>query len=66
LKKILTKKQFAERIGKSVRHVERLISAGEGPPIIRLGPRAIGIEEDDGDAWIAARRMVPPGWQVSR
>ena len=66
MKKILTKKQFAERIGKSVRHVERLISAGEGPPVIRLGPRAIGIEEDDGDAWIAARRMVPPGWQVSR
>ena len=66
MKRILTKRQFAERIGKSVRHLERLISAGEGPPVIRLGPRAIGIEEDDGDAWIAARRMVPPGWRVSR
>jgi predicted DNA-binding transcriptional regulator AlpA len=62
LKKILTKRQFAERIGRSVRHVERLISNGEGPPIVRLGVRAVGIDETDGDAWIAARRMVPPGW----
>ena len=62
MKKILTKRQFADRIGRSVRHLERLISEGEGPPIVRLGPRAVGIDEDDGDAWVAARRMVPPGW----
>ena len=62
MKKILTKRQFADRIGRSVRHVERLISVGEGPPIVRLGLRAVGIDEADGDAWIAARRRVPPGW----
>jgi predicted DNA-binding transcriptional regulator AlpA len=62
VKKILTKRQFADRIGRSVRHVERLISVGEGPPIVRLGLRAVGIDEADGDAWIAARRRVPPGW----
>jgi predicted DNA-binding transcriptional regulator AlpA len=61
--KILTKKQFAERIGRSVRHLERLISEGEGPPLVRLGVRAVGIEEHDGNAWIAARRVLPPGWQ---
>ena len=60
--KILTKKQFADRIGRSVRHLERLISEGEGPPIVRLGIRAVGIDEADGDAWIAARRKSPPGW----
>jgi predicted DNA-binding transcriptional regulator AlpA len=61
--KILTKKQFAERIGRSVRHLERLISEGEGPPLVRFGVRAVGIEEHDGNAWIAARRVLPPGWQ---
>jgi predicted DNA-binding transcriptional regulator AlpA len=60
--KILSKKQFADRIGRSVRHLERLISEGEGPPIVRLGVRAVGIDEADGDAWIAARRKIPPGW----
>jgi predicted DNA-binding transcriptional regulator AlpA len=63
LTKTLTKKQFAAQIGKSVRHLERLISEGEGPPIVRLGARAVGILEDDGEAWIERRRVVPPGWQ---
>jgi predicted DNA-binding transcriptional regulator AlpA len=62
VKKILSKREFADRIGRSVRHLERLISEGEGPPIVRLGTRAVGIDEDDGDVWIAARRRVPPGW----
>ena len=35
MKKILTKRQFAERIGRSVRHLERLISVGEGPPLVQ-------------------------------
>jgi predicted DNA-binding transcriptional regulator AlpA len=63
LKKILTKKQSAERIGRSVRHLERLLAVGEGPPVVRLGARAVGIDEGDLDAWIASRRIVPPGWQ---
>ena len=62
MKKILSKKQFADRIGRSVRHLERLISEGEGPPLVKLGVRAVGIDEADGDNWIAGRRMVPPGW----
>jgi predicted DNA-binding transcriptional regulator AlpA len=66
LTKILTKRQFAERINRSVRHLERLISVGEGPPLVRLGTRAVGIDEGDGEAWIAARRVVPPGWQDGR
>ena len=63
MKHILTKKQSAERIGRSVRHLERLLAVGEGPPTTRLGARAVGIEEGDLDAWIAARRVTPPGWQ---
>ena len=63
MKRILSKKQSAERIGRSVRHLERLIAVGEGPPVVRLGARAVGIDEGDLDAWIAGRRVVPPGWQ---
>ena len=63
MKKILTKRQFAERIGKSVRHLERLISQGKGPPTVKTGERAVGIAEDDGDRWVARRRKVPPGWK---
>lgn len=62
MKKILSKKQFAEKIGRSERHLERLISTGEGPPVIKVGVRAVGIAEDDGDRWIASRRVLPPGW----
>jgi predicted DNA-binding transcriptional regulator AlpA len=66
VRRILSKKEFAEeRMGRSVRHLERMIAVGEGPPIIKLGPRAVGIAEDDGEAWLASRRVVPPGWRDS-
>jgi predicted DNA-binding transcriptional regulator AlpA len=59
---LLSKKQFAKRIGKSQRHVDRLIERGEGPPTVQTGERAIGILEEDARAWIKARRKAPPGW----
>jgi predicted DNA-binding transcriptional regulator AlpA len=62
---ISSKKQSAKRGGMSVRHLERLIADGEGPPLIRLGTRKIGIADDDFDAWLASRRVVPPGWRDS-
>ena len=62
MRRIFSKKQFAERMGRSVRHLERMIAVGEGPPIIKLGPRAVGIAEEDGEAWLASRRVTPPGW----
>jgi predicted DNA-binding transcriptional regulator AlpA len=62
LRRIITKKEFAKRMGRSVRHLERMIAVGQGPPIIKLGPRAVGIAEDDGEAWLASRRVTPPGW----
>jgi predicted DNA-binding transcriptional regulator AlpA len=66
LRTILSKKKFADRCGISVRHLERLNSLGEGPPLIQLGPRRVGIAEDDGEAWLASRRIVPPGWRGQR
>jgi predicted DNA-binding transcriptional regulator AlpA len=66
VRRILSKKEFAEqRMGRSVRHLERMIAVGEGPPIIKLGPRAVGIAEEDGEAWLASRRVTPPGWRDS-
>jgi predicted DNA-binding transcriptional regulator AlpA len=61
-RKLLSKKQFAEKINRSVRHVERLIETGHGPPIVHVGVRAVAIDEDDADRWIKARRKLPPGW----
>ena len=63
MRTISTKRQFANRAGFSVRHLERLISVGEGPPIIRLGVRRVGIDDDDGDAWLRSRRVVPPSFK---
>ena len=65
MRTIMSKKKFAERMGRSVRHLERMIAIGEGPPIIKLGPRAVGIAEEDGEAWLASRRVTPPGWRDS-
>jgi predicted DNA-binding transcriptional regulator AlpA len=65
LRTISSKKKFADRCGISVRHLERLNSLGEGPPLIQLGPRRVGIADDDGDAWIESRRVLPPGWRDS-
>jgi predicted DNA-binding transcriptional regulator AlpA len=65
VRRMFSKKQFAKRMNRSVRHLERLIAVGEGPPIIKLGTRAVGIDEDDGEAWLASRRVVPPGWRDS-
>jgi predicted DNA-binding transcriptional regulator AlpA len=59
---IITKREAAKRGGISVRHLERLISVGEGPPLIRLGARKVGIADADWAAWIASRRVVPPGF----
>lgn len=61
--KILTRKETAARGAISLRHLERLIGNGEGPPIIRLGARRIGIAEEDLDQWLASRRNLPPGFK---
>jgi hypothetical protein len=55
-------KAFAKKIGMSERHVQRLIAAGEGPVLTELGKRIKGVTDDDGDAWLAGRRKLPPGW----
>ena len=65
-RKLLSKKQFADKINRSIRHVERLIETGQGPPVVHVGVRAVAIDEDDADRWIEARRQIPPGWRSTR
>ena len=53
---VLSKRRAAERDNISLRHLERLIANGEGPPLVRLGPHRVGIIEEDNDAWVRSRR----------
>ena len=59
MKHLLTKREAAARIGKSTRHLERMIFLGKGPPFIRTGIRGIAFDADDIDAWLTSRRIVP-------
>ena len=61
--KVLNLDEAAERDNCSRRHLERLIARGEGPPIVKLGLRRIGVLEADNDAWLLSRRRVPPGFK---
>jgi predicted DNA-binding transcriptional regulator AlpA len=53
--RILTLKQFCVLNTIGVTTAKRWINAGQGPRIIDLGPRRIGIRESDAAAWQAAR-----------
>jgi predicted DNA-binding transcriptional regulator AlpA len=53
--RVLTLKQWAELNALSLRTAARLIAGGDGPPILRLSNRRIGIRESDAARWQAAR-----------
>ena len=53
---ILNYRQVAAKEGVSVRTVQRRAERGEGPPLIQLSPRRVGIDEADHDAFLASRR----------
>jgi predicted DNA-binding transcriptional regulator AlpA len=54
--RVLSKQEVARRLGCSERNVDRLITAGEGPPLIQISPRRVGVLTSDFDAWLTARR----------
>jgi hypothetical protein len=62
MKTVYRLKRFAKKAGISLRHLQRLIAGGEGPILTELGERIKGVTDDDGDAWLAGRRRLPPGW----
>jgi predicted DNA-binding transcriptional regulator AlpA len=58
--KVLTIAESATTAGLSRRHFERLIAQGEGPGIIRLSTRRVGVLQDELEQWVLARRVAPP------
>jgi predicted DNA-binding transcriptional regulator AlpA len=53
--RVLSFRQWYELNGISRTTAKRLVAAGNGPRIIRLAPRRIGVRESDAAAWQAAR-----------
>ncbi|HXP06266.1 MAG TPA: hypothetical protein VN808_19295 [Stellaceae bacterium] len=51
---------MAERLGCTVRTIERLIEAGDGPPLVRITQSRIGSIETEFEAWIASRAIRRP------
>jgi excisionase family DNA binding protein len=58
--RLLTIKQAAERLHVSARTLRRWYLAGEGPKMIKLSERRIGIRLRDFDAWLAERPDARP------
>jgi predicted DNA-binding transcriptional regulator AlpA len=53
-------KLAAARCGLSLRQLQRLLSVGEGPAVIQLSARRVGIAESDLEAWLTSRRRPVP------
>jgi predicted DNA-binding transcriptional regulator AlpA len=53
--RVLTFTQWCDLNGFSKATGRRIIKRGEGPPVLQLSPRRIGIRESDNAAWQAAR-----------
>jgi predicted DNA-binding transcriptional regulator AlpA len=58
---ILDLDEAAKRCGIVRRSLERIISIGEGPPVIRISARRRGILESDLLEWAQGRRVPRPG-----
>lgn len=56
---VLSLDEVAERLGVHRRTVERLIAVNEGPPLVRLTARRIGVMASDAQAWLDTRRTAP-------
>jgi predicted DNA-binding transcriptional regulator AlpA len=54
--RVLNLDQVAERAGTTRRNIERLNAAGEGPRLIQVSARKVGVLEEDFVAWLHSRR----------
>jgi predicted DNA-binding transcriptional regulator AlpA len=62
---ILALQQIAAETGISLRTLQRSCARGDGPPIIQLSPRRIGVDEAHYRAWLEARRIRSPRAQAA-
>jgi excisionase family DNA binding protein len=55
LDRVISIRQAAEKVGVSVPTFRRVIEAGEGPPVIQLSTRRLGVRESDVSKWLNDR-----------
>ena len=55
---VRTLAETAKILGVSVPLLERLIRAGQGPAVIQLSPRRIGIRDSARNAWLDSQQRV--------
>ena len=58
---VLSYDEAAARLGIVRRTLERLLSLGEGPAVIKISARRRGILDEDLTAWLMGRRRTAPG-----
>ncbi len=63
---ILNLNQAADRSGVTRRTLERLISLGEGPTLVRVSVGRVGVLESDLNDWIIAHRHPSPCMSSSK
>ena len=56
--RILSLKETADRSDLSLRQLQRLIAAGDGPPTFQLSKRRVGVDEAGHEAWLLSRRKL--------
>lgn len=55
---LLCEKEVAKLLGLSIKTLQKWRIQGEGPPFIRLSPKAIRYQLDDVLAWLQANRRT--------
>jgi predicted DNA-binding transcriptional regulator AlpA len=58
--RIISLRKVSEMLGISQSTLRKHCAAGEGPKLIKLSSRRIGIRVKDLDLWLAQQQMNPP------
>jgi predicted DNA-binding transcriptional regulator AlpA len=59
--RVLNLDEVARRCGTTRRNIERLNAAGEGPRLVQVSARKVGVIEQDFVDWLKSRRRAAPG-----
>ena len=59
--RVLSLDEVARRAATTRRNIERLNAAGEGPRLVQISARKVGVIEEDFVAWLRARRRPAVG-----
>jgi predicted DNA-binding transcriptional regulator AlpA len=65
-RRILKTPDAALYVGAGIPTMEKWRLTGEGPRFVRLGPRAIGYDIQDLDAWIESRKRQSTSAKVAK